>query len=138
MHDGGTNRDDVRRWVDRYEEAWRTAGTQSLAGLFTDDSTYLVSPWAAAVTGLTAIAELWEAERDGPDEGFTMTGEVLAVEGTTAVVRVEVDYERDRSGRWRDLWVLTFEEDGPTPGAGSPRCRAFEEWPFAPGPSDGR
>jgi hypothetical protein len=51
----------------------------------------------------------------------------VAVDADTAVVRVEVDYERGRP--WRDLWVLRFAVDG--------RCRHFEEWPFAHDQPDG-
>ena len=80
------DRHDVRRWVDAYEQAWRAAGTAGLAGLFTQDATYRASPWAPPVEGLEAISEFWEAERDGPDEDFTMVSEVVAVDGDTAVV----------------------------------------------------
>jgi uncharacterized protein (TIGR02246 family) len=118
-------RDDVHRWVERYEQAWRTAGTDELPGLFTPDATYLTSPWARPVEGLTAIRELWENERESADEAFAMTSEIVAVDERTAVVRVAVDYRDPGEQRWRDLWVLRFEDDG--------RCAAFEEWPFAPG-----
>jgi len=73
------------------------------------------------------IARFWEAERDGADEEFTMSSEVLAVEGGTAVIRVFVSYGAS-GGSWRDLWVLRFATDG--------RCSRFEEWPFAPGQPD--
>jgi ketosteroid isomerase-like protein len=119
----------VQRWVEGYERAWRTAGTDELSQLFTPDATYLVSPWARAVEGLPAIRELWESERDGADEAFTMTSDILAVDGSTAVVRVAVAYGDPGGRRWRDLWVLQFDADG--------RCVAFEEWPFAPGQDDG-
>lgn len=119
----------VQRWVEGYERAWRTAGTDELTRLFAPDATYLVSPWARPVEGLAAISELWESERAGPDEPFTMASEVVAVDGDTAVVRVAVAYGRNGGGRWRDLWVLRFDGDG--------RCAAFEEWPFAPGQDDG-
>ena len=122
-------RDDVRRWLEGYEQAWRSAGTEGLAGLFTDEVSYLPSPWADPVEGLPALAAFWEAERDSPDETFELTSEVVAVEGDTAVVRVQVDYERSDAGSWRDLWVLRLDEDG--------RCRHFEEWPFAPDQPDG-
>lgn len=120
-------RREVESWVGGYERAWRTAGTGPLRSLFTDDATYLVSPWKAPIRGLAGIEDFWEAGRDGPDEGFTMTTVVLAVEDEVAIVRAEVDYER--GSRWRDLWVLRFGVDG--------RCAAFEEWPFAPGQHDG-
>jgi hypothetical protein len=116
-----------------YERLWRTPGTESLSALFSDDVTYLPSPWARPVVGLEQLAGFWESERDGPDETFSMRSRVVAIDGTTAVVRVEVDYhdgEDDASGgRWRDLWILDFDLDG--------RCRAFEEWPFAPDQPDG-
>jgi hypothetical protein len=119
----------VDEWVAEYERAWRTAGTGLLAGIFTEAVTYLPSPWARPYEGLDALAELWEAEREGPDEEFAMSGEVVAVDGATAVVRVAVDYGGPHHGRWRDLWVLTFAPDG--------RCAEFEEWPFAPRQPDG-
>jgi ketosteroid isomerase-like protein len=126
------NRSEVEQWVSGYERAWRTAGTDELGDLFWPDAIYLPSPWREPVEGLTAIADFWEDEREGPSESFTMTHEILAVEGTTAVVRVSVDYDRGEvtpAQRWRDLWVIRFGDDR--------RCVAFEEWPFAPGQPDG-
>ena len=117
----------VRAWIERYEQAWRTAGTDGLVHLFTEDVEYRPSPWADPVRGLAALGEFWEAQRDGPAEQFTMTAEIVAVDGVVAVARVEVAY--GTGDRWRDLWVVRFAEDG--------RCRAFEEWPFAPHRPDG-
>jgi ketosteroid isomerase-like protein len=121
--------EDVRKWVASYEKAWRSSGTTALPGLFTEDAGYVVSPWEQAVEGMSAIGELWAAERAGADEVFTMSSEVVAVDGDTAVVRVEVEYAKPGSGPWRDLWVLRFDIDG--------RCSHFEEWPFAPDLRDG-
>lgn len=118
---------DVERWVGAYVEAWRTPGSDALGGIFTDDATYSPSPWASPLVGLASIGEFWEAERDGPDEQFEITREVVAVEGMAAVVRVSVDY--GTGNRWRDLWVLQFDQHG--------RCCVFEEWPFAPDQPDG-
>jgi SnoaL-like domain len=121
------DRSDVERWVDGYERAWRTAGTDELGDLFSPNASYLPSPWAPPVEGLEAITGFWEDEREGPDEPFTMAREILAVDGATAVVRVSVDYGGEgatAAQRWRDLWIMRFDDDG--------RCVAFEEWPFAP------
>lgn len=119
------DRTGVEHWVERYERLWRTAGTDQLSDLFHPDATYLASPWEEPITGLDAIEKFWEAEREGPDEAFSMTSEVIAVDEGTAVVRVSVEYADPAAGRWRDLWVLRFADDG--------RCASFEEWPFAPG-----
>jgi uncharacterized protein (TIGR02246 family) len=115
----------VSAWIAGYERAWRTAGTESLAELFTDDATYRPGPYAQAISGLDAIAEMWESERRGPDEQFAMSSQVVAVDGDTAVARIEVRYDEPTPHEYRDLWIVRFGEDG--------RCRWFEEWPFWPG-----
>jgi ketosteroid isomerase-like protein len=116
---------DVEAWIARYERAWRTAGTEPLRDLFREDATYRMSPYATPATGLAEIEALWERERAGPDEPFEMRHEVVAVDGDTAVVRVEVEYGEPRPGEYRDLWIVRLDPDG--------RCREFEEWPFWPG-----
>jgi hypothetical protein len=123
------DRTTVGQWVAAYERLWRTPGTELLAELFVPEASYLPSPWAEPVEGLPAIGRFWDAERRGADEEFTMSSEVVAVDGGTAVVRVFVSYGAAGSRPWRDLWVLRFAADG--------RCSWFEEWPFAPGQPDG-
>ncbi|MEQ7124159.1 nuclear transport factor 2 family protein [Actinopolymorpha sp. B11F2] len=123
------DRDAVERWVAGYERAWRTPGTEPLAELFSPDVSYRPSPWARPIVGLSRLGAWWEAERDGPDESFAMTSDVVAVDGNTAVVRIEVAYLGDDPTRWRDLWILQFDADG--------RSVGFEEWPFAPDQPDG-
>jgi hypothetical protein len=93
------------------------------------NASYLPSPWARPLAGLDEIAAFWEAERVGPDEVFTLTSDVVTVDGGTAVVRVAVTYGPLGNQHWRDLWVVQFAEDG--------RCSSFEEWPFAPDQPDG-
>ena len=112
-------------WVAGYERAWRTPGTERLPELFTDEVTYLFDPYEEPVRGLAALAPWWEEGRDGPDEVFTMTADVIAVDGDVAVVRAEVAYGEPVRQEYRDLWVVRFGPDG--------RCLAFEEWPFWPG-----
>ena len=105
-------RDHVARWLEGYEEAWRTPGTVRLAELFTPDVTVLAVAVGGARRGLDELALFWEAERDGPDEAFTMSSEVIAVDAETAVVRVWVEYDNDPDTPWRDLWVLRFAAGG--------------------------
>ena len=119
-----TDRQRVADWIAAYERAWRTPGTEPLGALFTADATYLQGPYREPVAGLPAIARMWEAERDGPTEVFRMTSEIVAVDGDTAVARLEVWYGDPVTDEYRDLWIMRFAADG--------RCRAFEEWPFAP------
>ena len=126
------DRQALARWVELYERAWRTAGTDLLAELFTEDATYRTSPFAEPSRGLAAIGELWEAEREGPDEAFTLSAEILAVEGDLGVVRTDVVYgrpARHSSRRYRNLWLVRLDGEG--------RCTSFEEWYWAQPPPDG-
>jgi hypothetical protein len=71
----------LTEWLEAYERAWRTPGTDVLAELFTADAYYSTGPYENPHRGLPAIGEMWEGERLGPDEEFEMTSEILAVEG---------------------------------------------------------
>jgi ketosteroid isomerase-like protein len=113
----------VTAWIEAYERAWRTAGTEALVDLFTPDAAYRMSPYGRPASGLAEIGKLWEEERTGPDERFEISHEIVAVEGDTAVARIEVAY--GTGAEYRDLWLMRFAADG--------RCREFEEWPFWPG-----
>jgi ketosteroid isomerase-like protein len=117
------DRASVEAWIGTYERAWRTAGIAALGELFSEDASYRMSPYEQPAVGLEAIGELWERERTGPDEEFEMAHEVVAVDGDTAVARIEVAYAG--GAEYRDLWIVRFDAAG--------RCGVFEEWPFWPG-----
>jgi ketosteroid isomerase-like protein len=123
------DRTSVAAWVQAYERAWRSPGTDRLGEIFTDDAVYSQGPYRDPVIGLPAIARMWEAERDGPDEVFDMTTDIVAVDGDTAVVRAEVRYGDPVTQEYRDLWIMQYAADG--------RCRSYEEWPFWPERSGG-
>lgn len=114
----------VVEWLAEYERAWRTPGTGGLGRLFSDEASYQLDPYEPPIEGLEEIASMWEREREGPDEQFTMDGAIVAVDGDTAVVRLEVQYEGPPLSEYRDLWILEFDQAG--------LCRSFEEWPFWP------
>jgi hypothetical protein len=113
------DRSALARWIELYERAWRTPGTALLADLFAPEATYSTAPFTEPHRGLTAIERLWEAERDGPDERFTLTSEILAADGDTGVVQAVVVYE-DPPRHFLDLWIIRLDARG--------RCTAFEEW----------
>ena len=56
----------MREWLAGYEAAWRAPGTAGLARLFTEDATYLQSPYEQPVTGLDAIGRMWETRTGRP------------------------------------------------------------------------
>jgi hypothetical protein len=118
-------RADLAGWLAAYERAWRTPGTEVLREVFAAAVTYRSAPYEEPVRGLEALGPFWEREREGADEPFTMTSEIVAVEGDVGVVRVEVHYGNPQAAQYRDLWIVTLDGDG--------LCIAFEEWPFFPG-----
>jgi hypothetical protein len=120
-----TDRSTVSQWLTDYEAAWRAPGTDALDGIFAGDATYIQSPYDEPLGGLDAIKRMWEEEREGPDEAFSMVTDILAVDGPTAVVRAEVQYGNPPHQEFRDLWVIRLGDDG--------RCSWFEEWPYWPG-----
>ena len=119
----------LNEWLKDYERAWRTPGTEVLAELFTADAQYSTGPYENPHRGLAAMGEMWESERLGPDEEFEMTSEILAVEGDTGVVRVEVRYGAPKNSEYRDLWIVRLTEER--------LCFHFEEWPFWPSDQEG-
>ena len=119
----------LTKWLEAYERAWRTPGTDVLAQLFAEDATYSTAPYEKPHRGLAAIGEIWEAERLGADEQFEMTSEILAVEGDTGVARIEVRYHAPKNKEYRDLWIVRLNDGG--------LCFDFEEWPFWPADQHG-
>lgn len=116
--------DEVMGWVARYEAAWRTGDLAGVDELFTDGARYRTSPYEEPKVGHDAIKAFW---LDDEDEVFTVAAEPVAVDGRTAVVRLEVRYGEPVRQEYRDLWVLRFAEDG--------RVEDFEEWAYWPGRS---
>ena len=111
--------DAVMAWVALYEAGWRENDVPGLDRLFTEDARYLRSPYATPLEGIEAIRGFWTDPTP-----FTMTAEPVAVDGRTAVVRIEVAYGGDEPQEYRDLWVLRFAGDG--------RAEHFEEWAYWP------
>ncbi|GIJ43661.1 hypothetical protein Val02_05470 [Virgisporangium aliadipatigenens] len=108
-------------WVRGYERAWRDGDVGAVERLFTEDVHYRRSPYARSLVGHAAVRGFWLE-----DEGlaFTVTAEPVAVEGRSAVVRLEVHYGQPDPQEYRDLWVLRFAADG--------RVEDFEEWAYWP------
>lgn len=118
------SRPELEGWIERYERSWRSAGTDHLGELFAADATYSAGPFQPLLRGLEKIAGLWEEEREGPDEVFTMESEIVACEGALGVARIDVAYGDPVDERYRDIWIIELDSDG--------RCRHFEEWPCWP------
>src|SRR4029450_9504558 len=78
----------LQAWVALYGRAWRTPATELLAELFAPEATYQTAPFEEPFQGLPAIAAMWEAEREGPEEVFAIDSEVVGGEGGTGGARL--------------------------------------------------
>lgn len=116
-------RRDLERWIDAYERLWRTPGTDGLDDLFAGDATYSPGPYAETVHGFVSIADFWEAERTSHEERFEFSSEIVAVEGSVGVARIDVRY-LEPAQDYIDLWIVELDVEG--------LCTRFEEWPFWP------
>jgi hypothetical protein len=112
----------VMEWVGRYEQGWRDGDLDAVGRLFTDGARYRRSPYEEPLVGHAEIRGFWLSDEGQP---FTMTAEPVAVEGRSAVVRVEVHYGAPDHQEYRDLWLMRFADDG--------RVEDFEEWAYWPG-----
>lgn len=119
----------LERWIAEYERAWRTDGTGPLRELFASAASYSTGPYETPQVGLDAIAEMWDGERSGPDEIFEMRSEIVAIQGDTGVLRVEIRYGPPKDQEYRNIWIVRLNKDG--------RCTHFEEWSFWPPGSGG-
>ena len=108
-------------WVDSYIRAWHAEDPTAVTRLFTEEVQYRVSPYAEPMVGHAGLQEFW---LDDAGRIFTARAEQVAVDGRRAVVRVEVGYGDPVDQEYRDLWLLTFAEDG--------RVADFEEWAYWP------
>lgn len=109
------------RWVAEYERGWRADDLSAVERLFTPSARYRRSPYGEPLQGHEALREFWLEDQG---QAFTMQAITVALEDGTAVVRVEVRYAGPTHQEYRDLWLLTFSDDG--------RVDDFEEWAYWP------
>ena len=127
--DGALTKDGVEAWLEAHDAAWRAAGRDAIADLFSEDAVYHLGPFEESWRGLAgpfrgrdAIAAGWLA---GGIEGerFEVESEILAIDGQRAAVRRRITYlEADGSveSRWDTCWVVDFDGTG--------RCTEYREW----------
>ena len=121
-----TDRETLRRWLDRYVEAWRTYDPEIIGSLFTDDATSRYNPFDEPLRGRQAIVESWLESPDEPGS-WQMDCEPLAVDGEIAVARCWITYAVTDSApeaRYSNIWVLRLSDDG--------RASDFTEWWMKP------
>jgi ketosteroid isomerase-like protein len=126
------DRGSFQRWLDRYVEAWRSGDLGQIGDLFSEDATYLWSPWDEPTRGRDRIVRAW-TENPDPPGSWEAGYRVVAVDGDVGVAQGRTRYlesHEDMAGKSYDnISVCRFDAQG--------RCRDFTEWymePKSPGP----
>lgn len=119
------HRAELRAWLDRYVEAWRTNDPAQVAGLVTDDAVYRYRPYGGndrAAVGRDAIVAAWLEEGD-PAGSWSADYAPYAVEGGRAVAVGRSDYfasEQGAARTYHNAFLLRLAEDG--------RCAEFTDF----------
>ena len=117
-------RADVRAWLDRYVEAWRSRDPEQVGALFDEDAVYRYRPYPGGRTlvGHAAIVEGWLAHTDDPDD-WEASYEVFTVEDDRAVAVGSTRYfaSNDVPEKfYHNCFLLRFAPNG--------RCAEFTEY----------
>jgi ketosteroid isomerase-like protein len=121
VYSGVMTHDQIDAWIAKYVEAWRDNNASMLVDLFSDQATYREAPWSTTIQGLANIEKFWN-EVCSSQGDFDIQSKIVAVEGATAEVHLSVTYKTDKPSQWRDVWVLTFDDDG--------LCDSYLGWPW--------
>jgi ketosteroid isomerase-like protein len=112
------------RWLERYEEAWRSNEAERIAELFADDAVHRWHPWDEGddvARGRDAIVRAWLEAPDDPGS-WEFTAERLAVEGDLGVARCVTTYADTGEGArvYDNIFLVRLDESG--------RCFDFVEY----------
>ena len=98
-------------WIETYERAWRTPGTDWLEYLFAPDATYSMGPFEPTVAGPGCDRGAVGAGARGAGRGVPHgVGDRCRGGGDTGVVRVEVWYGDPVTRHYRDLWIVRLDD----------------------------
>jgi len=115
----------VRRWLERYVEAWRTYDPSAIGDLFAADAVYRYHPWDEGddvARGRDAIVASWLEDTDEPSS-WSASYEPWLVAGDRAVALGVSRYEpgdREAVAReYHNVFLLRFDAEQ--------RCTEFTE-----------
>jgi len=116
------SRADVEHWVAGYRQAWKSDDPEQIGGLFTDDATYLPSPFSTPWEGRDAIVAEWIRRGDSGVE-WAFEHAVIAADGSVGVIRGLTTYaatDKTPQTVYGNIWIVTLAADG--------RATSFTDW----------
>jgi ketosteroid isomerase-like protein len=108
----GLTRQDVRRVLDIYIQAWERQDPDLIVTIFTDDATYHERVLEAPIPDREAIRAYWETKVVGAQANIQCKLLNLYLDGSTAIAEWEAEFDDVAQGvrkRMREIAVLVFE-----------------------------
>lgn len=109
----GLTRQDVRRVLDVYIQAWEQQDPDLIVTIFTEDATYHERVLEAPIPDREAIRAYWETKVVGAQANIRCELLNLYLDGVTAVAEWEAEFDDVAQGvrkHMREIAVLVFED----------------------------
>jgi ketosteroid isomerase-like protein len=109
-------------WLDAYGEAWESRDADKAAVLFSEDSTYRVTPYEEPHRGPEGVRQYWAGVTEN-QRNVDFQHRALAVSGNTGIAHWSANFDVAPDGPHIELdgvFVLDFDDDG--------KCRRLREW----------
>ena len=100
----------VGLWVDGYLKAWASNDPADIAALFTEDASYLESPYATEWIGREEIVDGGRSRRDWQPGGWDFEWTLKSVSGR--VVEITGIGRYKKLGEFDNAWTVTFDTSG--------------------------
>lgn len=109
-------------WLDAYGHAWESRDLEAAAALFTENSTYRVTPFLEPVFGRKAIFEYW-SEVACTEENIRFGYEILLATAALNIAKWSASFLRVPPGLQTQLdgiFLISLDEAG--------HCTSLQEW----------
>ncbi len=116
------NREDFKKWLENYKNAWEKRSPKKAAELFSADATYRETPFDEPMRGREAIVKYWlDVERS--QENISFAFEILSVEANKGIAHWQAEFDRIENGKTVKLdgILIAFLNH-------KMQCTKFEEW----------
>jgi SnoaL-like domain len=116
------NREDLHQWLEAYGRAWESLDAGAAAELFSEDATYLETPFIEPARGRGAILEYWKNVARS-QENVRFDFEILSFDEARAFAHWRSTFVRLPMGHHLELdgiFLLTFDTLN--------RCTSLREW----------
>jgi hypothetical protein len=114
--------DALTKWLDAYGEAWESRDPDKAASLFTEDSSYQVTPYEEPHIGQEGVRRYWESVTAN-QRNVEFEHQPLSVTGNTGIAHWSAQFDvepGDTHIELNGIFVLEFDDVG--------KCHRLREW----------